>query len=428
MLIQFSVENFKSFKNKAVLSLAPSKDTSHANNVSILESGERVLNSVAVYGANAAGKTNLFKALTTAILMIRKSSQLQKNDRLDGIVPFLFDKSMVDKPTSFEFVFTARGVKYIYGFSATPIEVVSEYLYAYFSAKPSTIFERDGNVFTFPKDKRMLDQVAEKNTPNKLFLSTATTWNYDRTEPAYSWFDKGINTYPEYERLHPIAFEQFEKGEQDKVHQFVIELLKESDINIQDYLIKSEPINDQDLIQIFGPLYQAAKDAKMLEGKKQNVFMDHLVSHEDGTTSTYRMSLADESKGTENLFLLAPILMRALSTGETVIIDEIERSLHPLLVKHVVSNFNDPERNPNHAQLIFNTHNLELMSLDIFRRDQIYFVDKSGKTGESELYSLDEFSVRTEENIKKGYLLGRFGAIPSILEGYTRVMPGGITL
>ena len=240
--------------------------------------------------------------------------------------------------------------------------------------------------------------------------------------------DKGINTYPEYERLHPIAFEQFEKGEQNKVHQFVIELLKESDINIQDYLIKSEPINDQDLIQIFGPLYQAAKDAKMLEGKRQNVFMDHLVSHEDGTTSTYRMSLADESKGTENLFLLAPILMRALSTGETVIIDEIERSLHPLLVKHVVSYFNDPERNPNHAQLIFNTHNLELMSLDIFRRDQIYFVDKSGKTGASEIYSLDEFSVRTEENIKKGYLLGRFGAIPSILEGYTRVMPGGITL
>ena len=420
MLIQFSVENFKSFKDKAVLSLVPSKDTSHENNISILESEERVLNSVAIYGANAAGKTNLFKALTTAILMIRKSSQLQKNDRLEGIVPFLFDKSMVEKPTSFEFVFTASGIKYIYGFSATPIDVVSEYLYAYFSAKPSTIFERDGNEFKFPKDKRMLDQVAEKNTPNKLFLSTATTWNYDRTEPAYSWFDKGINTYPEYERLHPIAFEQFEKGEQDKVHQFVIELLKESDINIQDYMIKSEPINDQDLIQIFGPLYQAAKDAKMLEGKKQNVFMDHLVSNEDGTTSIFRMSMADESKGTENLFLLAPILMRALSTGETVVIDEIERSLHPLLVKYVVSYFNDPVRNPNHAQLIFNTHNLELMSLDIFRRDQIYFVDKSGKTGASEIYSLDEFSVRTEENIKKGYLLGRFGAIPSILEGYTR--------
>ena len=420
MLIQFSVENYKSFKEKAVLSLAPSKDTSHENNVSVLDSSERVLNTIAIYGANAAGKTNLFKALTTAILMIRKSNQLQKNDRLDGIVPFLFDISMADQPTSFEFVFVNDGIKYIYGFSATPVKIVSEYLYAYYTAKPTTIFEWDGNVPKFPKDKRMLDQVAEKNTPNKLFLSTATAWNYSRTEPAYSWFEKGINTYSEYERLHPIAFDRFNNDEQSHVHQFVIELLKESDINIHDYIIKSEPMNEQDLMQAFGPLFKAAKDSKMIEGKKQNVFMDHLVSNEDGTTSLFRLNMADESKGTENLFLLAPVLLHALSTGETVVIDEIERSLHPLLVKHVVSYFNDPERNPKHAQLIFNTHNLELMSLDIFRRDQIYFVDKSCKTGASELYSLDEFSVRAEENIKKGYLLGRFGAIPSILEGFAR--------
>ena len=420
MLIQFSVENFKSFKDKATLSLVPSKDASHPGNLTILNKSEQVLNTVAIYGANAAGKSNLFKALTTAIMMVRTSSQLQKNDRLSGIVPFLFDKKMAAKPTSFEFVFITDGIKYIYGFSATQTEVVSEYLYAYYSAKPSTIFEREGNEFNFTKDKRALDQIADKNTPNKLFLSTATVWNYSRTEPAYSWFDKGINTYPEYEHLHPIAFDLFEKDADEKIHQFVIDLLRESDINIQDYLIKSEPINEQDLMQIFGPLYQAAKDAKMHEGKKQNVFMDHLVTNDDGSTSVVHVSLADESKGTENLFLLAPILMKALSTGETVVIDEIERSLHPLLVKHIIGYFNDPDLNPSNAQLIFNTHNLELMSLDIFRRDQIYFVDKSGKTGASELYSLDEFSVRAEENIKKGYLLGRFGAIPSILEGYAK--------
>src|SRR5665647_3132204 len=163
MLIQFSVVNYKSFKDKVVLSLVPNKDTSHENNVSALESTEGVLNTIAIYGANAAGKTNLFKALTTAILMVRKSNQLQKYDRMDGLVPFLFDKKMVEKPTSFEFVFSNKGVKYIYGFSATPIEIVSEYLYAYYSAKPSTIFERDGSEYKLPKDKRMLDQVAEKN-------------------------------------------------------------------------------------------------------------------------------------------------------------------------------------------------------------------------------------------------------------------------
>jgi AAA15 family ATPase/GTPase len=268
MLIQFSVENYKSFRGEAVLSLLPSKDTNHESNVSTLESTDRVLNTIAIYGANAAGKTNLFKALTTSILLIRKSNQLQKNDRLDGIVPFLFDSEMSQKPTSFEFVFSTNGVKYIYGFSATQVEIISEYLYAYYSVKPTTIFEREGDQYKFPKDKRMLEQLAEKNTPNKLFISTATAWNYDRTEPAYSWFERGINTYPEYERLHPIAFEQFEKESPEKIHQFVIELLRESDINISDYKIKSEPINEQEWAQLFGPLFSAAKDSKLLEGKK----------------------------------------------------------------------------------------------------------------------------------------------------------------
>jgi hypothetical protein len=158
-------------------------------------------------------------------MMVRTSSQLQKNDRLSGIVPFLFDKKMAAKPTSFEFVFITDGIKYIYGFSATQAEVVSEYLYLITALNHHTIFEREGNEFNFTKDKRALDQIADKNTPNKLFLSTATVWNYSRTEPAYSWFDKGINTYPEYEHLHPIAFDLFEKDADEKIHQFVIDLL-----------------------------------------------------------------------------------------------------------------------------------------------------------------------------------------------------------
>lgn len=420
MLIQFSVKNFKSFRDEAVLSLVPGKDSNHENNLSVLNASDRVLNTIAIYGANAAGKTNLFKALTTAILMIRKSNQLQKNDRLEGIVPFLFDAEMAQQASSFEFVFSTDGVKYIYGFSATQVEIVSEYLYAYYTVKPTMIFEREGAEYKFNSDKRTLAQLAEKNTPNKLFISTATTWNYKRTEPAYSWFEKCINTYHEYEKLHLLAFERFEKEESEKIHDFVINLLRESDLNISNFSIKTEKMDEQEWAQYFGPLFSVSKDVMLLDGKKQNVIMDHLIFNEDGSNSIYQLNLADESRGTENLFLLAPILMRALAIGETIFIDEIERSLHPLLVKNVVSYFHDPERNPKHAQLIFNTHNLELMTLDIFRRDQIYFVDKSVKSGSSELYSLDEYQVRAGENIKKGYLLGRFGAIPSILEVYSK--------
>ncbi|NCU25269.1 ATP-binding protein [Candidatus Nomurabacteria bacterium] len=301
---------------KAVLSLVPSKDVSHENNVSEIASSERVLNSIAIYGANAAGKTNLFKALTSAILLIRLSNQRQKNDILPGITPFIFDEDMKKKPTSFEFVFETGNVKYIYGFSANQIEILNEYLYAYYSSKPSTVFERNGNEYKFPRDKRMLDQIAEKNTPNKLFLSTATAWNYERTEAANNWFATGINTYPDYEQLQNISLELYEKEDRQTIHDFTLELLRESDINVDDYQIKSEPMSNH------------------------------------------------------NIFMLAPILKRALTNGETVVIDEIERSLHPLLVKNIIAYFNDKERNPNHAQLIFNTHNLELMSLDIFRRSE----------------------------------------------------------
>ncbi len=420
MLIQFCVENFKSFRGKAVLSLVPSKDVSHENNVSEIASSERVLNSIAIYGANAAGKTNLFKALTSAILLIRMSNQRQKNDMLSGIMPFIFDENMRSKPTCFEFVFETKGVKYIYGFSANQIEILNEYLYAYYSSKPSTVFERNGNEYKFPRDKRMLDQIAEKNTPNKLFLSTATAWNYERTEAANNWFATGINTYPDYEQLQNTSLELYEKEDKQTIHDFTLELLRESDINIDDYQIKSEPMSDGELAGVFGQLIQQIKDAKILDAKKHNIFMDHMVTREDGSIEKVTLNLIDESRGTGNIFMFAPILKRALTNGETVVIDEIERSLHPLLVKNIIAYFNDKERNPNHAQLIFNTHNLELMSLDMFRRDQIYFVDKSSKTGESEVYSLDEFSVRTEENVRKGYLLGRFGALPSILEGYSR--------
>ncbi|MDD2591889.1 MAG: ATP-binding protein [Erysipelotrichaceae bacterium] len=416
MLIQFSIENYKSFKDKAVLSMVASSDKSHESNLSVVGNSERVLNTIAIYGANAAGKTNLFKALATAIEMIRSSNKLQKTTTLDYIIPFLFDETSKEKSTSFEFVFMVENIKYVYGFSANTKAIVSEYLYAYYSFKPSTIFEREEDKYNFPKDKRMLDQLAEKNTPNKLFLSTATAWNYDKTEPVYNWFESSIKTFSRYEDMIKLSLAKLENEKQDGLHEFVIDLLHESDININDFEIESRAIEDEELQSTFGPFYQTIKDVQGFKGRKHSISLKHIVQESMEIDKAYTLNMSDESKGTENLFMFAPILFDALNNGSTLIIDEIERSLHPILVKYIISIFNSTQRNPKNAQLIFNTHNVELMSLDVFRRDQIYFVDKSTKTGISELYSLDEYSVRKEENIKKGYLLGRFGAIPSIVQ------------
>jgi AAA15 family ATPase/GTPase len=144
--------------------------------------------------------------------------------------------------------------------------------------------------------------------------------------------------------------------------------------------------------------------------------MKHEIVKDDGTIETYELALNSESKGTEGLFFLSPILKRAFETGETICVDEFDISLHPLLVKHLIGLFSNPTINKNKAQLIISTHTVDLLNLTLLRRDQIYFVNKSNKTAESELYSLDEFSPRTSENIRKAYLLGRFGSVPNIIE------------
>ena len=137
---------------------------------------------------------------------------------------------------------------------------------------------------------------------------------------------------------------------------------------------------------------------------------------EDGVQKKFHLSLGEESQGTRNLFLFSPVLKRAFETGETLCIDEFDTSLHPMLIRYLLSLFHNPRINRANAQLIVSSHAMVLMSLEDLRRDQIYFVEKDRKTGVSELYSLDEFSPRKEENIRKAYMLGRYGSIPDIPE------------
>ena len=145
---------------------------------------------------------------------------------------------------------------------------------------------------------------------------------------------------------------------------------------------------------------------------KTEVKAGHIITGENGIKKEYSLSLQEESLGTIQLFYFAPILKKTLETGKVLIIDELDKSLHPFIVKFLVNLFRNPDVNQNGAQLIFTTHDTTLLSLDVFRRDQIYFTEKDAQTGITDLYSLDDFAVRKDENIEKGYLLGRYGAIP----------------
>ncbi|MCR5598956.1 MAG: ATP-binding protein, partial [Lachnospiraceae bacterium] len=183
MLLQFSVENYMSFKEKAILSLEPSKDREHPENI-IEKGGSKAVNVIATYGPNASGKTNFFKAITVALNAIRSSNTRQVNEPL-GIVPFKFSAETVNKPSKFEFQFIASDhKKYVYGFTADNRIIYEEYLYRFSSSRATTAFERRSNgtyLFT-AREKNALQPLTQWNTPNKFFIATATMWNAQSTK------------------------------------------------------------------------------------------------------------------------------------------------------------------------------------------------------------------------------------------------------
>ena len=421
MLVQFSVKNFMSFKEKQDFSMeAGIGDENPDNIININESNERVLKTTALYGANASGKTNLIKAFSVAIMMIRLSNNRQPGEKLLQMEPFAFDENTKKEPCEFEFIFYTNNNKYVYGFKADKNKIHEEYLYQYFSAKATRIFERIGENYKFLQaDETKLNAIKNQNLENKLFLATATTWNYEKTRAPYLWFANMIDTYIGGNELNPFSIEAYNNDDaNESLKKFTLKLLEEADIIIKDYNIEIEE-TEMDVRMIM-QLKNMNIPSNVIIPKTsviKSITMSHEIIDENGNTKIYNLDLISESSGTKIVFAMAPILKEVFEKGKILIIDEIERSLHPSLVEMIIKFFHSIEINKSNAQLIFNTHDTNLLSLDLFRRDQIWFAEKDPKKGATELYPLDDFSVRKTENIQKGYLNGRYGAIPFVAMG-----------
>ncbi len=403
MLIEFSVKNFLSFKDKAILSMEKGNGDENIDNIIFNDITDLVKNA-AIYGANASGKSNILKAFTCAILMIRNSNLMSVGEKWSYIKPFLFDETSKNKPSEFEFTFITNNVKYKYFFSADQNRIYEESLDAYNSQKPTNIFTRkDTNIYEFSNDKNKLASLATNNTENKLFLSTATTWNYEKTKDAFLWFTKTIDTYDSFNKI--MDKDLIDYSENEELKKFSLKLLKEADILIKDISVNYEEkeiegtIADMPIIPIV---------------KKVGIELEHEVVDEENNIHTYKLNFKDESSGTKVLFAFAPFLKRAFEETKVIIVDELEKSMHPKLVEFIVRLFNNKDINKVNSQLIFTTHATNLLNLEILRRDQIWFVEKNPLNGNSELYPLDSFSVRKDENIQKGYINGRYGAVPFI--------------
>lgn len=397
MILEFTIKNILSFKERVTLNmLANSQNTLEDNYVIIND--KRILKSLAIYGSNASGKSNLFKALYSVIKVIKQSNNRDVFDYIN-ITPFKLDDEGLNSPSEFEIKLLINDIKYLYGFTLDKEKIHKEYLYYYPNGRETKIFERTNtNLYSFnKKDEKFLKDIEKKTTKNKFFLSTATNWNYEKTYNVYDFLTKKIKVFTSLEELRLCAFEMYYKNN-DKLKDFTLDFFKNTDFNIEDYTISKVEFPDD--IQVLYPDFLYRKDT-------YKVFFKHKNSNK-------LLSFEEESLGTQVSFSLIPFIMDSLNNNNVLVIDELDKSLHPLLAIYIVSLYNDTDINKSTAQLIFNTHDTNLLDLNMLRRDQIWFTEKNVETGVTDLYALSDFSVRKQENIEKGYLLGRYGAVPFI--------------
>lgn len=412
MLVEFRVKNFRSLRDEQVLSLVASKDKS-LEDTHTLSTGvnavPRLLRSAVVYGANAGGKSNLIKALQYMRGVVLESATVIQPGQTYGVQAFRLDGTSATQPTEFEVTFVLGEVRYQYGFAMTPQRVVSEHLLVYKAFKPQRWFERHfdadsgRDVYEFGPGLKGAKNLWEGATrPNALFLSMAVQLNSEALRPVFDWFSTGLVIYNEQAQLSPQTSIQMLKQADGRKQ--ICEFLTAADISISDIEVVTRKVPSQ---AVHFDLVAGKTEVRSEEVEEHQLRFSHVT--EDGKAV---FDLMDESNGTRNLLFLAGPVLDILKKGLTLVIDELDTSLHTLLVRELVRLFHRPETNTGGAQLIFTTHDTSLLDApDLFRRDQVWFVEKD-KDQASALVALSEFSPRKNEALERGYLMGRYGGVP----------------
>jgi uncharacterized protein len=368
-----------------------------------------VLHSAAIYGANASGKSNLIKALQYMRGVVAESATVIQPGQTFSVQPFRLDAQSANKPTTFEVTFIIDAVRYQYGFSMTSQRIVSEHLLVYKAFKPQRWFERHydaqsgKDVYEFGSGLKGPKHLWEGATrSNALFLSMAVQLNSEVLRPVFEWLVNGLVIYNEQAQLSPHV--SIQMLQQTEARRQICDFLSAADISITDIDVVTRKVPSQSVH--FDPV-AGNTEVRREEVEEHQLRFSHVT--EQGKAV---FDLMDESSGTRNLLFLSGPVLSILRNGLTLVIDELDTSLHTLLVRELVRLFHRPEINTGGAQLIFTTHDTSLLDApDLLRRDQIWFVEKD-RDQASELVSLSEFSPRKNEALERGYLMGRYGGIP----------------
>jgi AAA15 family ATPase/GTPase len=419
MLIEFSVANYRSFRDRATLSLEASPDDWLEESHLIQEGEHRLLRTAAIYGANAGGKSNFLAAIATFRDLVKNSSKnLQVGDPIP-VVPFRLQAESERAPSHFEAVFVRHGTRYRYGFEVTTEVVTSEWLFSQRdSIRETTLFTREGTHIEIGEAFREGRPVEKLTRPNALFLSVVAQFNGEIAGAIVSWMNqfRNISGIHDQETLGFTVRLLSDVQSAAVYGPMILDLVRLADMGIDG--LHRQDASAEKLASIIPRGVPESPRAQPLNSSGTTAFTvttSHRKYSSDGLpigSIEFDLEL-EESAGTQKFIALTGPFLHTLTEGTILFVDELEARLHPLLTKALVDLFNGPA-NRKKAQLIYATHDEGLLDPKRIRRDQVWFAEKD-RLGASRLYCLDEFKgVRKEARFSREYLLGQFGGVPQL--------------
>ncbi|MEE1896984.1 ATP-binding protein [Flavobacterium rakeshii] len=418
MIIEFTVGNFLSFKDNKTLSLEATNITEYKD--SVFKKGDfKLLKSAVLYGANSSGKSNFIKAISTMKQIVLTSVEKTSASKFE-VIPFLLNTNSKSKPSFFEVVFLIGTNRYRYGFEIDNSSILGEWLFKLEGREEEPLFIREKDGIGVTEEFEEGKGLEAKTRENALFLSVVDQFNGEISAKVIQWFnDLGTISGLSHENYRGVTFSLLDVK---KSKERLLDFFKDLDLGFQQLKFRKEKFQESFLPSDI-PSELLDDIINDLQGKTiAKINTVHKIFDDDGNHVGYRdFDLRDqESSGTNKIIDISGPIFDTLLAGGVLVIDELDAKLHPLMTAAITNLFNSPDFNTNNAQLIFATHDTNLLSYGRFRRDQIYFLEKD-KYEASDLYSLIEYKeeggkakIRKDRSFEKDYINGRYGAIPFI--------------
>lgn len=439
MLIEFSLSNYLSIKNKVTLSMLASNPVKELENVEegisnvFFDHNKKYLKSAVLYGANGSGKSNILSAIRFFRRFVLSSSNDRQAESEIEVIPFLFNSNTEGLPSFFEMVFVIENIRYRYGFEVTKTQVISEWLFALnmeTSSKESTFFTREYQDITVYKGFKEGKGLENRTRPNALFLSLVAQLEGEVSNKIRNWLRTNVNVISGLDdSTMTFTIDKFQAN--SSFRKKIIDFIRLINLGIDDIKIEETVLNE--LISKISPKKSKANEkiVSLIEQLNKEI-LEHVKKEDrkeisintvhkkyDNSNTLIGDAILDfglESRGTMKLIALLGPWFETIENGEVLIVDELDSRLHSKLTIELLKIFQS-KINRKNAQLIFAAHDTNLLRSDLFRRDQIWFTEKD-ETGATDLYSLVEYkinqatSVRNDASFEKDYLIGKYGAIP----------------